>query len=754
VWDYTKPSKRSAFEKTHQKFSERRVKMYIEKLQLSGECLKENISVTFQKGVFCPETAALEDIDVAKILTFFFYGSDVLKNSGYENIVGTLYFCENTFHYRINASKERSALYKITVLAEEQIELEDGVTFGDALFGVSADVFEATVSFGVFDNQRIAKALSDITLAAADPVGVYDLMNNVRSAAKEVGGDGEVSLFRTPNMSAPDDLGDTIVLGKEENAPSDPLEATRVVPGGAPVPADEGELFEETIRIAPAPDLEIEAMEKRIRGARREIDSTTTEREAVSKKIEIGKMSDLAERIADYKEKKAAYAKALEKKRLYEDTYRAGTIELPDNEYVNELNFAVEEIKSCEIEMKSIHDEKESIDPDHNNNKISNLYIKVEDEGGIEAIRDRIKDLESCKRIYKFSSVLFVIAGMILVLAGAAVALLPVYKSMYIANTAISVAHAGLFVLTMGLVCLLPSITSISGMQSTHEHILEMFVDYGCENAKTTDEFLEILELAVNESEEKKERLEKLRLVEKKVAKCQSRVNEGQRIIREHLTIWDRPFDSRLSYCENAQGALERAREFLSEYEDFKNEAERARAACDEAGYYIMGFEDQIFESNFDPSLYKMTAEEIAVCEDVCESLKDKLNALYDELDELKEKRDALVFEQKEQKAQKAKVQPDPWLCELIDKLEVVANSEDSNAWEMTLARAQMITAKHNGELMEQVKAAVVLMSAFETFYDKVMPPQFIRLRGEKEAFLKEMELIGNDFVSNQIVIY
>ena len=32
------------------------------------------VSVTFQKGVFTPETAALEGIDVAKILTFFFYG--------------------------------------------------------------------------------------------------------------------------------------------------------------------------------------------------------------------------------------------------------------------------------------------------------------------------------------------------------------------------------------------------------------------------------------------------------------------------------------------------------------------------------------------------------------------------------------------------------------------------------------------------------------------------------------------------------
>lgn len=728
--------------------------MYIEKLQLSGEDLKQPVSVTFQKGVFCPETAALEDIDVAKILTFFFYGSDVLKNSGYENIVGTLHFCENTFHYRINASMERSALYKITVLEEEQIELEDGMTFGDALFGVSAEVFEATVSFGVFDNPSIAKALADITNAAEDPVGIYDLMNNIRSAAKEVGGDSDRSLFQTPNMSAPDDLGDTIVLGGAENALSDPLEATRVVPGGAPVPVDDGELFEETIRIAPAPDLEIEAMEKRIRGVRREIDNTTTELEAVSKKIEIGRMSDLAERIEDYKGKKAAYEKALEKKRLYEDTYRAGTIELPDNEYVNELTFAVEEIKNCEIEMKSIHDEKESIDPDHNNNKLSNLYIKVEDEGGIEAIRAKLKDFESGKRIYMLSSIFFVIAGVIMILAGAAVALLPVYKTMYIADTIVSVSHVGLCVMTLGLVCLLPALTSISGMQSTHEHILELFVDYGCEDAKTSDEFLQILELAVSESEEKKQRLEKLRLVEKKVAKCQSRVNEGQRIIREHLTIWDRPFDSRLSYCENALGALERAKEFLSEYEDFKNETERARAACDEAGYYIMGFEDEIFESDFDPSLYKMSAEEIAVCEDVCESLKDKLNALYDELDALKEKRDALVFEQKEQKAQKAKVQPDPWLCELIDKLEVVANNENSNAWEMTKARAQLITAKHKNEITEQVKAAIVLLSAFETFYDKVMPPQFIRLHGEKEEFIKEMELIGNEFVSNQIVIY
>lgn len=724
--------------------------MYIEKLQLSGMGASAPVSVTFQKGVFTPETAALEGIDVAKILTFFFYGSQVLCGDEYENISGTLHFCENSLHYRINATKEKSALYKITSLKEEQIELEEGMAFGDALFGVSSDVFEATLSFGLFENQRIASAFLELTQGSPSSVGIYDFMNRVRDAAN-----AGAAVDSTSDDQK--DLEDTIVVPFDAPITDDPLEATRVMQDGENATDLKNEVIDdldETIKIAPAPDLEIEALEVRIRRARADIDKTTTELEDISRKTQIGKMSDIAEKIADYKAKKEVYEGALEKKRLYEDTYRAGTIELPDNDYVNELEYAVDEIASCEKELKSIHEERESIDPDHNNNKLSNLYIKVEDDGGIEAIRARLQRLSASKRIYMLSSIFFAIAGAILILAGAVVSLLPIYKNMFIADTMISVAHIGLVVLTSGIMCLIPALTCISRMQTMHEQTLELFVDYGCEGAKNGEEFLKTLELDINESEEKKERLEKLRAVEKKVAACQSRVNEGQRIIREHLTIWDRPFDSRLSYCENAMSAIAVAKEFLSEYEGFKNEAERARIACDEAGYFVMGFEDQLLSSDFDPSLYKMTEDEIAQGEARCEELKVSLNALYDELDALKKERDELVFAEKAQKAQKARPEPDPWLCELIDKLEVIANNENANAWEMAIARAQMIVAKQKAELSETLTAATVILASFETFYDKVMPPQFIRVNGDKEKFVDQIEKLKNEFVSNQIVIY
>lgn len=749
--------------------------MYIEKLQLAGNEYRDPVSVTFQKGVFCPETAVLEDIDVAEILTFFFYG----KSSGLdylEDFSGTLHFCENSIHYRINATYDKSALYKITTLAEEKIELEDGMTFGEALFGVDSYVFMSTVSMSVFDNPDIAKILSDLTLPNGQLLGIYDLMNRIREAANAtaledsdesdtdvkvaefaLGADGtEVTdaANSVGGANLTDPLGDTIVIPMQEDDTEDPLEATRVVEEASATAEEEEDPLDDTIKIAPAPDLEIEAAEVNVRKARRDIDLLTSELEELSKRVEIGKMSDLAEKIADYKEKKKAYEEALKKKRLYEDTYRAGTIELPDNDYVNELCFAVEEIKSCEAELKVIHEERESIDPDHNNNKLSNIYIKVEDDGGIEAIREKLKDMKNGKRIYTLSSIFFAIAGVFLILTGAAVSLLPVYKSLFIANTAISVAHVGLLVLTMGIMCLIPALTSVSGMQSIHENILEMFEDYGCEGAKNPEEFMYNLELAVNESEEKKERLEKLRLVEKKVAKCQSRVSEGQRIIREHLTIWDRAFDGRLSYCENAASAIEVAKEFLSEYESFKNETERARAACDEAGYYIMGFEDKVFDEEFDPCLYRMSEEEIKDGERTVDALKEKLNTLYDELDVLKSKRDELVFAQKEIKAQRARPEPDPWLCELIDKLEVIANSENADAWEMAVARAQMIVSKQKNETSETLKAVILILSAFETFYDKVMPPQFILVNSNKEQFSEEIERLKNELVSNQIVIY
>lgn len=732
-------------------FTERRSEVYIEKLQLAGTEYSDPVSVTFQKGVFSPETSVLEEIDVAKILTFFFYGANALGDDGYSDLVGTLYFCENSIHYKITASGEKSTLCKITTLGDEVIELEDGMTFGDVLFGVDAQAFSATLGFNVFENVGITRAFEQLLQPGSQSVGIYDFMNLLRVAANTK--DAESDDVKTDDAEDPSLLEQTRVM---ENVVSEDLEDTKVLQQTgdlAPV-EDDVDILDATMKIAPATDLDIEAKEVSVRKKRKEIDALTCELEDLSRKIEIGRMSDLSEKIEDYKQKKENYEKALEKKREYEDKYRAGTIELPDNEYVNELKYAVEEIKACETELKEIHDERESVDPEHNNNKLSNLYIKVENDGGIEEIRTKLRQMSAGKRIYMFSSILFMIAGVFFILTGAVVSLLPVYKNMFISNTPISIAHVGLFVLTAGLMCLIPSLTCISGMQSVHESILELFADYACENARKPEEFLYTLELAINESEEKKERLEKLRLIEKKVAKCQSRVNEGQRIIREHLTIWDKQFDSRLSFAENAAAALDLAKEFLSEYEAYKNDAERARSLCDEAGYLVMGFGDGIFESDFDPKQYKMSQEQIEQSEKQKQELRNKLDTLYDELDAIKKERDELIFADKAQKAKKARPAPDPWLCELIDKLEVVANSENANSWQMALARSQMIASEQKGALSDALLAPCVLLASFETFYNKVMPPQFIHVGKDKEKFAEEFEKISAKLVSNQIVIY
>jgi len=739
--------------------------VYIEKLQLSGTEITEPVSVTFQKGVFSPETSALDGIDVAKILTFFFYGAKALKDDEYSGLVGALYFCENSLHYRINASSEKNVLCKITALGEELIELEDGTSIGDALFGVDAQVFEATLGFGIFENEGIKSAFAQLVESGSDSVGIYDFMNLVREAASAkvpAKKDGAPTLISEPDKEPTADEGgvasldETKVLQSVDTEALEDLEQTKVMTKSQDEALDQeiDDPLDATMKIAPATDLEIEEKEAVIKKKRKEIDALTTELEGVSRKIEIGKMSDLSSKVADYKEKKENYEKVLEKKRGYEDKYRAGTIELPDNDYVRELSYAIQEIRECEVELRQIYEERESIDPEHNNNKLSNLYIKVENDGGIDAIREKLGHLMTGKRIYMLSALFFMIAGVFFVATGAVVSLLPVYKNMFIASTPISIAHVGLFVLTAGLMCLIPSLACMSGMQSVHESILEFFADYGCEGAKNSDEFLYTLELAINESEEKKERLEKLRSVEKKVAKCQSRVNEGQRIIREHLTIWDKPFDSRLSYCENATSALELAKEFLSEYEDYKNDAERARALCDEAGYLVMSLGDGIFDDGFDPEQYHMSSEQIAQSEELADELKNKLEKLYDELDALKKERDELVFAENEKKAQKARLAPDPWLCELIDKLEAVANGENANSWEMAIARSQMIASDQKNALSQTLLSAVVLLASFETLYDKVMPPQFIRVGENKEQFIEEFEKIGTKFVSGQIVIY
>lgn len=730
-----------------QNIIERRVSMYIEKLQISSPDLDLSLSMTFQKGVFSPEGTALDSIDILKILSFFFYGRSAVIGSKFENVCGTLHFCENSFHYRINAGADSSKLYKITAVGEEQIELEDNVNIGQVLFDTDAETFEATLGFNIYHTESINEILADLVGGKDTSFGIYDLMNRIRDGANTAkSSEGEVQ----------EELARTIVM-PAINDSDDPLEATRVLSDDKLSNATPGEAIDEldqTIKIAPAPDLEIEALESRIRKIRSDIDSTSSELEEISRKIEVGKMSDLSDKIAAYKQKKALYEKALEDKRAYEDTYRAGTLELPDNDYVNELEFAIEEIKSCESELKSIHEERESVDPDHHNNKLSNLYIKVEDDGGIDAIRARLKHFADAKRIYMLSSIFFTIAGVVLILAGAAISLLPIYKNMFIANTVISVAHIGLFILTMGLMCLIPALTSISGMQNMHESTYDVFVEYGCEGEHNAENFLYTLELAINESEEKKQRLAQLRKIEKKVAKCQGRVNEGQRIIREHLTIWDRVFDSRLSYCENALGAIAAAKEFLSKYEGLKNEAKRARDLCDEAGYFIMGFEDKIFSEDFDPAGYKMSEEEIEKSEARSDALKDKLNNLYDALDSLKRERDMLVFAENEQKQQKASNMPDPWLCELIDKLEAIANNDDTNAWKTALARAQMISAKQKTQQSHVICAATLLLASFETFYNKVMPPQFIKVDCNKEEFASQIEDLFGEFVSDQIVIY
>ena len=97
---------------------------------------------------------------------------------------------------------------------------------------------------------------------------------------------------------------------------------------------------------------------------------------------------------------------------------------------------------------------------------------------------------------------------------------------------------------------------------------------------------------------------------------------------------------------------------------------------------------------------------------------------------------------------------PDPWLCELIDKLEAIANNDDTNAWKTALARAQMISAKQKTPMSNVLCAATLLLASFETFYDKVMPPQFIKVDCNKEEFAAQIEDLFGEFVSDQIVIY
>ena len=65
-----------------------------------------------------------------------------------------------------------------------------------------------------------------------------------------------------------------------------------------------------------------------------------------------------------------------------------------------------------------------------------------------------------------------------------------------------------------------------------------------------------------------------------------------------------------------------------------------------------------------------------------------------------------------------------------------------------------MIVSKQKNETSETLKAVILILSAFETFYDKVMPPQFILVNSNKEQFGEEIERLKNELVSNQIVIY
>ena len=248
--------------------------------------------------------------------------------------------------------------------------------------------------------------------------------------------------------------------------------------------------------------------------------------------------------------------------------------------------------------------------------------------------------------------------------------------------------------------------------------------------------------------------------MEKKVAACQSRVNEGQRIIREHLTIWNRPFDSRLSYCENALSAIEYAESFLKEYEVIKNEVERARMEYEDVRYYVIGLEDRIMSPDFNPEELKIDPEELKNCEIQSEALKKSLVEMYDELDDIKNRREvirsAILYEHilsgtdlddgKKKENEKA---------EMLEKLSIIAESEDANAWETALVRSYMIADRHKDIMSDEIAHYVVMLSCMETFYSRVMPLQIIKnSENISEEIEQSLAQILNSLLTEQIILY
>ena len=726
--------------------------MYIEKLHLTGIDGNEVMSASFQKGICIAPAMPANMPSPESIISFFFYG--VLPENTDTRINGVLYFCDSSVHYRINRNAEGFLLYKLTAEDETRIELDDGVEPGDILFELDCELFKKTLSIRHLTDERLKALFSDL-LNEGGGIGLYGFMDRVRAcdgAEKTCDGNLDATASDDPD-------GDTKKIPFVGDAQIDPLEQTKAikkVDGDLDVKVVSFER-DETKTFERASDLGLGELERRANELRINIETTTEEISKLSRKLEIGRMSDLAARITTYKEKKEKYESALERKRFFEDTYRSGTIELPDNAYVNELKYSVEEIGKCDAELKEIHKEMEEIDPEHHSNRLSNLYIKVNDEGGIDAVKEKLKHCRSSKLVNTLACILFTLAGLMFICVGAAFTLLPVYKTEIFETLTLTWSHVGLIGLTFGLLSLIPSIMCLSRVQTLYEDIKDMYVEYCCEGAKTPDEFIKMLEEEMGESEEKKERLKRLKEVEKKVAACQSRVNEGQRIIREHLTIWSRPFDNRLSYCENALSAIEYAESFLKEYEVIKNETERARMEYEDVRYYVVGLEDRIMSPDFDPEELKVDPTELEYCEQRSEMLKKSLIEMYDELDSVKNKQEVIrsvllcvdgeepILNKKEEDSERK---------ELLERLSVVADSENADAWETALVRSYMIADRHRELVNENVAQHVVMLSCMETFYSRIMPVQIItHTEGSTDVLQDALSQISESLLTEQIIL-
>ena len=316
--------------------------MYIEKLHLAGLDGEKVINVSFKKGI-CRAPKLPDGMPSPEsILSFFFYGELPPEAEG-RDISGVLHFCDSSVHYRINRNADGFLLYKLTAEDETEIELADGVEPGDILFEIDCELFRKTLSIRHVEDPKIQSLFSGL-FSEGGSLGLYEFMDRVRACNDDKSDKAAVTKQKA-DTDDPD--GDTKRIPFVTDSDLDPLEQTRVIKKAKdPDGGDEQISDDDTKSFEKVSDLGLDELEKRANELRYNIETTTEEISQLSRKLEIGRMSDIAARISTYKEKKEKYETELERKRLFEDTYRSGTIELPDNAYVNELKYSVEEIFS------------------------------------------------------------------------------------------------------------------------------------------------------------------------------------------------------------------------------------------------------------------------------------------------------------------------------------------------------------------------------------------------------------------------